>query len=167
MGGGGDLTFGARAENNKCGRCAGWLERRWGGGGGVKKSRSAACCSASGPLYRPPGTAQHRRWEITRDRIELDGSSPASTSNTHTRARTHTHSVPHAFILTRFEISGRVRVLRSVTLAELRVRQCPGAVVVVRPCAVQCLVTGRPVWGCNNPSASAHAPDSMLLKGPL
>lgn len=27
-----------------------------------------------------------------------------------------------------------------------------------------CLVTGRPVWGCNNPAPSAHAPDSMLLK---
>lgn len=142
----------------------GWRGGGGGGAGGVggfKKSRSAACCSASGPLYRPPGTAQHRRWEITRDRIELDGSSPARTSNT------HTHSVPHAFILTRFEISGRVRVSCSVTLAELRVRRCPGAVVVVRPCAVQCLVTGRPVWGCNNPSASAHAPDSMLLKGSL
>lgn len=30
--------------------------------------------------------------------------------------------------------------------------------------AVQCLVTGRPVWGCNNPAPTAHAPDSMLLK---
>lgn len=40
----------------------------------------------------------------------------------------------------------------------------PVAVVVVRPCAVQCLVTGRPVWGCNNPASTARAPDSMLLK---
>lgn len=40
----------------------------------------------------------------------------------------------------------------------------PVAVVVVRPCAVQCLVTGRPVWGCNNSASTARAPDSMLLK---
>lgn len=65
---------------------------------------------------------------------------------------------PHASVLTVFT-SVRVVITLVVSLLSVAV-----AAVVVRPCAVQCLVTGRPVWGCNNPAPTAHAPDSMLLK---
>lgn len=44
----GDLTFGARAENNKCGRCAGWLERRW-EGGGLKRAAALLAARLAAP----------------------------------------------------------------------------------------------------------------------
>lgn len=127
-----------------------------------KKTPQRWCCSPSGPLYRPPRISPYCQCtgkypHCMGIKRKLPKHCTAHKQGNQTK-RARVSGFSRALILTVFRSVCVVITLAVVLLS------MPVAVVVARPCAVQCLVTGRPVRGCNNPAPTAHAPDSMLLK---
>ena len=131
-----------------------------------KKSRNAhccccCCCPTSGPLYRPPGIPQD--CQCTGNKYPPCVGIKQPPANARTRKKEAQTTRAGRKDSSRYSLCSGESVLLSRWLYSLC--RCPLLSSLSDPARCSaCLVTGRPVWGCNNPAPSAHAPDSMLLK---